>query len=209
MAKLEFLLNLKTARNLFDHRVETDDPGLDPRSVEAQLKRGTIWLTPSSMQGFNVRDFPELAPDLRKRLKENVERFVRIAKQVPPTKPATPEQVRDAMAAFQEVLEILKPYLSSPGEPEKIVAALEKIRFPECVLNWNFELDIDSTGDPAVRIWVFVDDQAMKREDFTRISLDIERKILDAFSAAGIERWPYVSFRSASEQRALRRAYPL
>ncbi len=188
MAKSEFLQNLKTARNLFFHRVHTDHPGLDPNTLQAQLARAAIWLSPSAVRGFDVRDFPELSSDTRSQLKENVERFLRIAKQVPPTKPATNEQVQEAMTAFLKVLEILNPYLVTGSEIKQVRAALEGIEFPKEVLTWEYELGADSTGDPAVWIWVFVDDASAEREDFSAVAARVRRKIQEAIFGSGIAR---------------------
>lgn len=71
------------------------------------------------------------------------------------------------------------------------------------MLTWEYELGSDSTDDPAVWIWVFVNDATAQRADFTEMTTQIRRKIRDALSSAGIERWPYINFRTSSEQRAL------
>lgn len=203
VAKQEFLQNLRTARNLFFHRVQTDHPGLDPRSIESQLSGAAIWLTPSSIKGFDPNDFRELSPERREELKRLIDRFTRVAKQVPPTKPATLEQIRVATDFFLRVVEILDPYLSSPGEHEKIREVLKGIQYPPFVLTWDYELAPDSTGDPAVWIRIFVDDEAAKSKDFPGELMKIERKIRTSFANAGVHRWPFVRFRAASEQRAL------
>lgn len=203
MAKLDFLRNLKTARNLFVHRVRTDRPAPDPKKVEGQLQRAALWLTPSAVAGFDIRDFAELPSDAQTRLQENIERFARAAKQVPPTGPATPQQIKDAMPAFLKVLELLNPYLPADGEAKQIREALEGIKFPQFVLNWEFELGPDSTGEPAVWVWVIVDDAAGEEEGFTKAALKLEEQIREALLAAGVARWPYVRFRTATEQRAL------
>jgi hypothetical protein len=206
MAKREFLLNLRTARNLFVPRVQTDHPSLDPRKLEGQLARAAIWLTRSAVKGFDANEFQELAPDLRAELKENVERFLRVAEQVYPSKPATEIQIKEGMMALGRVLDILKPYLPTQGEVKQVEEALENIRFPDFVLGFDYELGADSMGDPAVWIWVLVKDEAANRADLTASSTEMERRIREALNAAGSTRWPFVRLRTASEQRALWRA---
>lgn len=203
MAKLEFLQNLKTARNLFFHRVRTDHPALDAKKIAGQLERAAIWLTPSSVRGFDLRDFPELSAPIRNQLKDNIDRFVQVAKRVPPTKPAEPQEIKEAMTALLKVIEILNPYLPSGGELQKVQEALQRIKYPNFVRNFEFELRTDSTGDPAVWVWVFVDDSAAQREEFTEMGSEVEERIRNALSEAGITRWPYVRFRTPAEQRAL------
>src|SRR5512135_1786598 len=104
MAKEDFLQNLTIARSLLTHRVQTDSSCLDPHWTEDRLNSAAIWLTPSAVKGFDVREFRELSPGLRTELKENVERFLRVAKQVPPTKPPTTEQLKEAKTALEKVL---------------------------------------------------------------------------------------------------------
>jgi len=141
-------------------------------------------------------------------LKQNVERFLRVAEQVPPTKPATSSQVKEAAAAFRAMLKTLEPYLPTDDETQQIRKALRSISFPKnVVLTWTFEVGADSTGDPAIWIWVIVDDQAAKHEEFfTKTAREVEGEIRAALSAAGVARWPYIHFRTGSEQRALKDA---
>jgi len=203
MAKTEFLHNLKTARNLFFHRVQTDGAGVDPQNVEAQVARAAIWLTPSSVKGFDVRDFRELPEESRRELVENVDRFLQVARKTASARPPTAAQVTVGMGAFLKVLNILAPYVKAEAELTQVRSALENLRLPKSVLTWNCELGADSTGDPAVWVWVFVDDQAAHETDFPEMAAEIERKVREALAAAGITRWPYVRFRAAAEQRAL------
>lgn len=203
MSKSEFLTNLITARNLFFHRVHTEGPPLDPKSVQAQLGRAAIWLTPSSVRGFNPGDFLELSPEARRELAQNVERFREIASQVAPTQPPTAEQTQEAMVCLLRVFELLAPYLPTGGELDQIKHALEQVQLPEAVLTLDFKLGEDSTGEPAVWVWVFVEPDAAARKGFDTLAADVPKKVRDALAKAGITRWAYVRFRTASEQRAL------
>jgi len=204
MAKSDFLLSLRTARNFLAHQVRTDDPRLGADRVKSRLERADLWLSPSSVKGFDVRDFRELSPLLRAQLAEDVRSFLAVAKEVHPVGPATEEQSKDAWSAFRSILEILAPYLGTRAEEEQIRVALKGVRWPPCVLTLNVELGADSTGDPAIWIWVFVDDEAATATDFPSIAMEIEEEIRAAFAASGVDRWPYVRFRTRAEQLALR-----
>lgn len=203
MAKTRFLQNLKRARNLLLHRVALDHGTLDPAGVEAALARAAIWLNPSAVDGFDVRDFAELPPQLRNDLKGTVERFRAIAKQVSPTERATSDQLRDAASALLEASKIVEGYFGTGDEDRRIGEVLRHIEFPPAVRTWDYELGLDSTSDPAVWLYIFVDDQTAASDDFLGLTLEIEGKIRDGLGAAGITRWPYFRFRTESEQREL------
>jgi hypothetical protein len=93
--------------------------------------------------------------------------------------------------------------LWSDAEVEKIRDVLESIEYPPGIVSWKFELGEDWTGEPAVRIWLFVDEEVVQRKETVRVTMGVERKILDAFRAAGIQRWPYLRVRTEAEQREL------
>jgi len=98
-----------------------------------------------------------------------------------------------------------KSYTES-SEVRSIRSALKKVRFPKGIANLDFDLGNDSTGDPAVWIWIVVKDAAAdvaaSAETATRLSRDIRQ----ALHKAGSDRWPYLSFRTVSEQKELQAA---
>jgi hypothetical protein len=51
--------------------------------------------------------------------------------------------------------------------------------------------------------YIFVDDRAPKSPGFHEETREIRRRIRTAFADEGIDYWPYVRIRTASEQRAL------
>jgi hypothetical protein len=202
MAKQDFLANLRIARRLFAHaRVETDSPNPDPAALERQIARAAIWLTPKSVSGFNAADFPELGPDRQGELQAAVREFLEVAKEVPPDQPATPEQLGNARVAFAKVLQILQPYLPTPREGEQVEEALEGVRFPVWVVNWDYELGNDQDEVPAVWVNLFVDDTSAPRKEFGRLASETTEKIRRALTAAGSDRWPYVRVRTAVEHK--------
>jgi hypothetical protein len=136
-------------------------------------------------------------------LQEAVAAFLQVARQVPPDGPATLEQIQAGMAEFRKILDVLGPDLPDFWGTGPVREALERVRFPDFVVNWIFEVGDDSTGDPAAWIHVFVKDEVADRPDLVEDTTEIRRRIRLALNDAGIARWPYVRFRTASEQRSL------
>jgi hypothetical protein len=208
MSKLEFLQNLRLARNLYVHHVHTDSSTLDASKIEATLRGADLWLTPSVVKGFAAEDFPELTEEARSKLKTGVERFRRVAEQVPDNGPATAEQAREASEALRDVIGILTPYLAGGTEADHVRRVLKQADFPPSVKSFDFELGEDATGDPAAWIWIIVDDAASDSQDFASTASEIRQRVRKAFAEARILRWPYVRFRSVSEERHVLEATP-
>jgi hypothetical protein len=203
MAPMDFLQHLRTAHSLFAHRVHPNHTRPGSRKSEVDEVRTAVWLTPSSVKGFNVHDFPQLSPEARDRLKANVDRFLKVARQVPPPKLPTVKQVKEAETPFREVLKILKPHVVLGDEDDPIYKVLKGVSFPSDILTWEYEVGLDWTDDPAVWIWMIVDDASPEKEGFYQRTWEVEEKIREALSAAGVARWPYFRMRTGSEQRAL------
>jgi hypothetical protein len=83
-SKQKFMENFRLARNLFLHtRDETDNSNIDANSVSDALIRGSLWLTPKVVEGFNVSDFSELTTDQQSELASAVQAFKTVASHVP------------------------------------------------------------------------------------------------------------------------------
>lgn len=204
MAKPEFLDHVKTAARFLSPRVETDNASLDGRSLEQRLVRAAVWLSPSAVKGFDVRDFSELPTEERARLRESVERFRQAAEQVPPDQPATDAQLQAGLSAFLELLRVLRPYLGADRELRRLGDALQSVAFPEYVVGLNYRIGADSSGGtPAVWVWVIVEDKVVADKSFAQKTAHVRELIEKALRQAEIQRWPYVYFRSVSEQRGL------
>ena len=63
----------------------------------------------------------------------------------------------------------------------------------------------DSTGDPAVRIWVILEDAYGESPDLESSSTRIERQIFGVLRNSGVDMWPYVHFRTRTEQAEMDR----
>jgi hypothetical protein len=89
------------------------------------------------------------------------------------------------------------------SEAESIRNAVKNAALPDTVREVSQRVDVDATGAPAVWIWVVVDDAAAVRPDFPSVAAAIRDAIRDALEQAGIARWPYVRFRTRSEEAEL------
>jgi hypothetical protein len=204
VAKQDFLANLRIARNLFAHpHVETDSPGLNAPRIADILARAAIWLTPKSVNGFDPNDFTELGPIRLAELEAAIREFSDVARQVPPTAPATDVQLRTASSAFARILTILEPYVPIPQEREAVERALESLSFPAWVVNWDCELGTDADGLPCIYFNVFVDEQGIPRQQIARGASELTEKIRRALSTVEVRRWPYVRVRTAAEHKAV------
>jgi hypothetical protein len=201
VSKEGFLANFRVARNLFIHpRAETDSPTLDTSSISDALTRGALWLTPKSVEGFNAADFPELKADRQEKLLNSVQTFKVVASQVPADKPPTKEQYGNAATAFIAILNILSPYLPTPEESKKVEKALRTVPFPPWVVNWDYELGSSEEGDAAVWVNIFAEGN-VARSDYGRFGSQYIPKIRRALAAQGVQRWPYVRLRTATEYK--------
>jgi hypothetical protein len=68
--------------------------------------------------------------------------------------------------------------------------------WPAAIKGYEVAFGVDSTGDPAVRIWLDVDDDLdppeAKIKELGRFRRGIETTLLEA----GLSHWPYVSYRA-------------
>jgi hypothetical protein len=206
MAKQEFVQNVRLARNLLAHRVEADHPGVDAGAIERRLSRAALWLTPATVRGFDPEDFPELSEASRAELDRSVREFREVAEQVPDDGPATVEQEASALRSFGEILRIMDAYFPTPDELRRLREAMKEVHFPDVVQTWYHEFGRDSSDEPAVWIWVVVDDAAADDAGFTTATTRLQREIHRSLQRAGLDRWPYVRFRTFSEQRSLQAA---
>jgi hypothetical protein len=86
-------------------------------------------------------------------------------------------------------------------ETRQIHQIISKRPLPESVQAFKVEFGTDSTGDPAVTIWLIVDDDPNppKRvlEQTTRFVRETESDLLNL----GLRHWPYIRFSPESEAK--------
>jgi hypothetical protein len=83
-------------------------------------------------------------------------------------------------------------------ESDRLESQLRK-HPPTFVRDFSLSLDQDLDGDPAVFMWLVIDDDAFERPDFFEQRDAARQWITDALATEGIERWPYLRYRGVSE----------
>jgi hypothetical protein len=192
MAMPDFIANVQFVANIL--RSPADD----------QYRRDVadMWLTPATVADFSESDFVALPSGQRTQLRDAVAQFRSVAER---GASATPVEVEAALAAFDTILTILEPYIASP-ESERVREAIWSVWKEErwWIPTFDYEIGDDSTGDPAVWIWLILNDDRdiearETREWLRRVRLAIRSALQDR----GVERWPYISVRSRSETKEL------
>jgi hypothetical protein len=201
----DFWISVRIGSGLVSPTAVVDSPRLDVTKIQRALDRADLWLTPSIVKGFDEKDFDFLSDDERARLALLVNRFRAIANTVPETAPATVEQVKKARPELQGILDIVRP--DKYGDPEALVLGkkLEQQvqgRLPAWVKELRFETGNDASGDPALWIWVEVEDVAAKKDVLTANFEQVRELLEGAVRSLGVERWPYIRLRTVSEQQA-------
>lgn len=92
---------------------------------------------------------------------------------------------------------------TSTEETSQIQSAIESAKLPGYVREVQSELGVDSTGAPAVWLYVIVTNKEAKSPEFGMHTMRIRDSLGDAIRDHGVDRWPYIRFRSVSEQKAL------
>ena len=88
----------------------------------------------------------------------------------------------------------------STTDEERIVRdILQKRPLPETVRSFAVEFGEDFTGDPAVTIWLIVDDNPNPPKRALDRVVRFVRETEDDLLNAGLRHWPYVRFSPASE----------
>jgi hypothetical protein len=199
MARGEFLTNLRTAVGTFlSPHVQVDGIRLDDEQVARALRESTAWLTGQSVEGFQPQEFPELSEDERQALDASVRTIRRVIAQLPEDVPPPPEKVEEAIPAFLAVLRTLAPHL----EWFRIYRILKKHEFPDYVRDFAVRVGEDWTGDPGAWVWVVIKDQYGGRDGIKAV-LPLLTQVRSVLRRAGVDLYPYVVFRTESEQHEL------
>ncbi len=196
MSMSEFFGTMRFVANMVNppaddlHRQQTED----------------LWLTPATVADFSEPNFISRSPEERARLRTAVEKFREVAELRESGSTVTPDQRSEAREAFETIWKLLAPYRSD--ESEKVHLAIWQAWQQESDRGWmptfDYEVGVDSTGDPAVWIWFIVNDDVEVSDERTRDQLSRLRTLIRIkFHEAGIERWPYISLRSRSEAKEL------
>lgn len=199
MAIDDFWRNLRTAASLVAPSATTDWLDADTGAVESHLRAAMIWLTPRSVDGFDPNDFRFLDEDQQVALQESIERFRKVAEQVPGNKPATRLHAKEGRNAFGEILKLLQPHRFKDAESFRMQVLLErelKGQLPDWVTGIDCETGLDLSDEPAIWIWVHVTDDAVDKGKFAKQVLAIHDAVEAAYQRIGGRRWPFVRFQN-------------
>jgi hypothetical protein len=209
MALLEFWANVRSAGGLILRRAAVDSPRLDANRIERILRRSRKWLTPKAVEEFDPADFAFLSDEERRDLQDSVNRFLQVVEHVPERGRPSEEQVEAALPPFRRIVEILRPDKYADLDALVIGKRLEQYlrgRLPDWVRELVFETGNDATlGEPALWIWVEVADEAAKEGVFSQNTRTVRSIVDPAGRKIAPDRWPFVRFRSSSEQRPAKR----
>jgi hypothetical protein len=202
MALKDFWLNVRTGARFLTPGTTADSPRLDVASIERTLGAAPVWLTPKSVAGFNPEDFQFLPGKDQKALREAVERFLEVARQLPRHQPGTEQQVQQALPQFARIIEILRPDKYADAQAFVIGKRLEQHlanQIPPTVLELRYETGPDWAGDPALWIWVILKDEATAKGLLLPNARQVRELLEDGVSELGFEHFPHVRVRADSE----------
>jgi hypothetical protein len=87
------------------------------------------------------------------------------------------------------------------SEEEVIAKALKSVQSSKHV-TLRHKLDEDSAGEEALWVWVILDDKVVEDPvKFHSTATGVREAIQSELKRQGVARWPYIRFRSASEDR--------
>jgi len=198
----EFWIGVRTNVTLNTASTSVDSLELDPSRIQVMLDKGKISLTSNSIEVFDANDFGFLEEQERQQLVNGVEHLRAIATEGPAEVGAKDQKVSKAQSDLQSIIAVLRP--DKYGDPEAFRIGKETERelrgeFGEHVRNFRFETSEDANGDPAVWVWVIVNDTAAKKEVFS----EIRERLQKVLRKVAPDRWPYIRFRTVSEQQAV------
>lgn len=202
MAIERFWHNLKSAKQ----ELEITDRVLVPGGESSRSFSLDLWLIPQTVEGFDPDDFWMRSKTDREALSHAVEQFRDVARRAnDEARPVTPEEHEEARAAFQTIADLveLDRYVEAKDyRTAKILdMCREKLRrnqYP--VSEIVHRIEDDSTGEKALWVWVILEDEATTGDRFFEITRQVRSDLTRMLRAYGVELWPFIHFRSRSEQ---------
>jgi len=176
------------------------------------LRKSNMWLTPACVDGFDKQEFFFLPQEQQEQLAGLVGRFRQITSTVPPGGPATREQEDQALPMFLEIIQLLEFDRYGDAEAFRLGRQIENriAAFrPPSLVDLRFNTGLDHSGDPAIWIWAILSDESTDDDSKFFQTTEQVRNLLDAAARElAPERWPYVRFRTVSEQTEILEAQP-
>jgi len=206
----DFWISIRAGSGFLTPHVTADSPLVDTDRVARNLQAAVIWLTPRCVDGFDENDFGFLPEAERRDLSQAVERFREIASRVNPKGRATTQQIQDALPPFLQILKILGIPNNKYADAEALIDGKRIEQYlsghlPSSVVELRFETGDDSSGGPGLWVWVvFKDDVAADDAVLFLATEEVRNLVVEAVRRLGIERWPYVRFRTESDLKLVK-----
>ncbi len=192
-------------------------PGVNSEEqVYRRQRYADEWLEPKTVAGFDPADFGFLVPTELGQLTAAVRAFLKVSggwhRDTPEFEQLddgsadprpTSKQADDGAAYYREALSVLRPDRYSDPEALRIGKLVERevaSRLPEWVAELRFETGPDSTGDPAMWVWVILRDDAGVGQPARQDVTPVRSLMFQAAREVAPDRWTYVRFRTVSEQ---------
>ncbi len=170
--------------------------------------RGHVWLTPACVAGFNPADFAFLPAEELHSLQSHVNAFLAVANTVPISGRVTAKQAKEGFRHFWEIVDIMAFEKYEDPDAFEIGKRLEQAiagKLPRWVRAMRFRTGIDSIGDPAIWIFVELEDRAAQRHIRERNVGGVETLLTDALQVLNVPLWPFMRFRSTSGEKEAQR----
>lgn len=199
--KGKFLENLRRARNLFAHGSKQPVTSFLGTHISADLNaRGAVWLTLNAVEGFDVTDFPELGKTLQGKLRVAVDEYTHAVGGAP--EGTNGDSLEAVSRSFLEILRLLLHHIPPLEGSGSVEAVLQEMTFPDWVANWDYDLDEDSGGVPAVWVKVIADMSRMPPNQLGRLVMNLNEQVYSSLAEAGIGRQVYIRLKSTLEHKA-------
>ena len=160
MALQQFLSAIRKVRNMFFGRMlQSSDTGrrVDTASLlDVATQTVGVWLAPDLVKDYDEADFDFLPPDKRAELSRAVSEFRQLTQTVQ-NRPPSADQIGRGYDLFVQINNIPAPYFEEP-DIEQVAEATRSVRWPSYVQGAQFRFGSDSSGDPAVWIWLVLND---------------------------------------------------
>ena len=203
MSLQDFWNDIRTVSGLVYPSTTVDSPTLDAGHIEKALRGAALWLTPKVVARFNPDDLDFLSKAEQAELQEAVSKFRSVADTAPFDRPPKGGQIDAALPALLKIIQIVRPDIYGDADAFAIGKRVERQlvgRLPKWVGQLKFETGPDANGEPALWVWVIADDKALRSEVLRENTRIVRQLINDAVLQLSLQYWPYIRFRSATEQ---------
>jgi hypothetical protein len=180
-----------------------DRPRFTAQAILEKLTENKRWLYNPQFETNWERGFDFLDPDEHRRLKEAVEKVRAVVSEIAPGGEASAQQRDRARPDFAVIVGLMAFDRFGDADAFYLGKMIERRleHKPPHLDHLRFETGADSTGDPALWVWVFVSDSGEYDEArFLEMSNVIEDLLQPIVHDVARNRWPFLRFRSTLDQ---------